>query len=205
MKKELKKSKGITLIALVITIIILLILAGVAIGALTQTELFENAKQAKEKYKKVGTEENQVLDNYSEQINNFNSVVSNRENNNTNNKLLWSGNYNTSVNSNEKQISGGCILNDNSNIEDYNFILIVSTAYANEAIVPNYYSTVFPVDIIKQNYGYPIIETSNYSNINLSSRFDIGFINKNTFYIAWKGGDSSIWNHQYISHIYGIK
>ena len=176
-----------------------------AIGALTQTGLFENAKQAKKRYEKVGTEENQVLANYSEQINNFNSVVSNRENNNTNNKLLWSGNYDTSVNSNEKQISGGCILNDNNNIEDYNFILIVSAAYGNEAIVPNYYSTIFPVDIIKQNYGYPLIDTSTYVNANISSRFDIGFINKNTFYIAWKSNLSSTWNHQYISHIYGIK
>lgn len=203
MKKS--KNNGITLVALVVTIIILLILAGVAISALTQTGLFENAKQAKERYEKVGSEENQVLANYSEQINNFNSVVSNRENNNTNNKLLWSGNYDTSVNSNEKQISGGCILNDNNNIEDYNFILIVSAAYGNEAIVPNYYSTIFPVDIIKQNYGYPLIDTSTYVNANISSRFDIGFINKNTFYIAWKSNLSSTWNHQYISHIYGIK
>ena len=44
MKKS--KNRGITLVALVVTIIILLILAGVAIGALTQTGLFENAKQA---------------------------------------------------------------------------------------------------------------------------------------------------------------
>ena len=41
------KNKGITLVALVITIIILLILAGVAISALTQTGLFDNAKQQK--------------------------------------------------------------------------------------------------------------------------------------------------------------
>ena len=39
--------KGITLVALVITIIILLILAGIAIQALTNTGLFENANKAK--------------------------------------------------------------------------------------------------------------------------------------------------------------
>lgn len=44
MKKE---SKGITLVALVITIIILLILAGVAITALTQNGLLKNAEKAK--------------------------------------------------------------------------------------------------------------------------------------------------------------
>ena len=45
--EKIKKEYGITLVALVITIIILLILAGDAINALTQTGLFENAKQAK--------------------------------------------------------------------------------------------------------------------------------------------------------------
>ena len=49
-KKELlKNDKGITLIALVITIIILLILAGVAIATLTgENGLFARAKQAKQ-------------------------------------------------------------------------------------------------------------------------------------------------------------
>ena len=41
--------RGITLVALVITIIILLILAGVSIQAITNTGLFENAKKAQEK------------------------------------------------------------------------------------------------------------------------------------------------------------
>ena len=44
MKKE---TKGITLVALVITIVILLILATISIQALTQTGLFENANKAK--------------------------------------------------------------------------------------------------------------------------------------------------------------
>ena len=44
MKKQ--ENKGITLIALVITIIILLILAGISIRALTHTGVFQNAKQA---------------------------------------------------------------------------------------------------------------------------------------------------------------
>ena len=42
-------NKGITLVALVITIIVLLILAGISIQAITNTGLFENAKKAKEK------------------------------------------------------------------------------------------------------------------------------------------------------------
>ena len=50
MKNQFPKEKGITLVALVISIVILLILAGIAIGALTgENGLFTRAKQAKEK------------------------------------------------------------------------------------------------------------------------------------------------------------
>ncbi len=38
------RDKGITIVALVITIVILLILAGISIQAITNTGLFENAK-----------------------------------------------------------------------------------------------------------------------------------------------------------------
>ena len=71
MKKELKKSKGITLIALVITIIILLILAGISISALTQTGLFSSAKQAKQKTKEAQEEENETLGTYEEKIDKY--------------------------------------------------------------------------------------------------------------------------------------
>lgn len=45
----MKENKGITLVALVVTIIILLILSGISIMVLTQTGIFEKAKEAKEK------------------------------------------------------------------------------------------------------------------------------------------------------------
>lgn len=51
MKKRLKNNKAITLISLVVTIIILLILAGVTIGfAINGTGLFDKAKLATDKY-----------------------------------------------------------------------------------------------------------------------------------------------------------
>ena len=49
MKENRFKESGITLVALVVTIVILLILAGISIQAITNTGLFENAKLAKEK------------------------------------------------------------------------------------------------------------------------------------------------------------
>ena len=47
--ENLRRNKGITIVALVITIIILLILAGISIQAINNTGLFANAKKAKEK------------------------------------------------------------------------------------------------------------------------------------------------------------
>lgn len=46
MEKSIR-NKGITLVALVVTIIILLILAGISIQILSQMDLIEKAKQAK--------------------------------------------------------------------------------------------------------------------------------------------------------------
>ena len=50
MLKNINKSNnGITLVALVVTIIILLILATISIQSLTNTGLFEKAKEARDK------------------------------------------------------------------------------------------------------------------------------------------------------------
>ena len=51
------KEKGITLVALVVTIIILLILAGISIQAIINTGLFLNAKRAVEETKYANAEE----------------------------------------------------------------------------------------------------------------------------------------------------
>lgn len=58
-KQENLKEKGITLVALIVTIIILLILAGILISALTNTGLFSKAKEAKVQTE-IGTEKEQV-------------------------------------------------------------------------------------------------------------------------------------------------
>ncbi len=62
MRKVNCKEKGITLIALVITIIILLILAGVTINtALGQHGLFQRARTTVEKYKESELDESEKL------------------------------------------------------------------------------------------------------------------------------------------------
>lgn len=68
MKNNKRKNKGITLVALVVTIIILLILAGISISALTQTGLFEKARLAKEKSENAQEKENIQLNEYVSEI-----------------------------------------------------------------------------------------------------------------------------------------
>ena len=65
------KDKGITLIALVITIIILLILAGISISALTNQGLFKNAKAAQNATEKAEAEQGQRLNEYEDEINKY--------------------------------------------------------------------------------------------------------------------------------------
>ncbi len=67
--KRTHKQNGITLVALVITIIILLILAGISISALTNQGLFTQAQNAKNLTEEKTAEENEILKNYLEQMN----------------------------------------------------------------------------------------------------------------------------------------
>jgi len=62
-----KSIKGITLVALVITIVILLILAGISIQAITNTGLFENAKEAKRQSEIANVKEQIQLEIYAKQ------------------------------------------------------------------------------------------------------------------------------------------
>lgn len=59
--KKLEETKGITLVALVLTIIILLILSGIAISNLTNTGLFKKANEAVVRYKTSQLEEQMKL------------------------------------------------------------------------------------------------------------------------------------------------
>ncbi len=72
MKKQIIKdrynNKGITLISLVITVIILLILAGIAISQLTSNGLFGKAQLAKEKWDEAQRNENIILEDYENKI-----------------------------------------------------------------------------------------------------------------------------------------
>ena len=59
--KKIRNTKAITLIALVITIVVLLILAGISIQAITSTGLFEKTKQATQESKYANAAEKVAL------------------------------------------------------------------------------------------------------------------------------------------------
>lgn len=67
----MKEQTGITLVALVITIIILLILAGISIATLTgENGLFKRAKDAKNNTVDAQNAENTALNSYTDAMNN---------------------------------------------------------------------------------------------------------------------------------------
>lgn len=66
-----KGQNGITLVALVITIIILLILAGVTIASLTGNGLFGQAQRAKNVTEEKTGEENNTLGEYENEIDKY--------------------------------------------------------------------------------------------------------------------------------------
>lgn len=68
---KLKKQNAITLVALVITIVILLILAGISISALTNTGIFAKAKDAKNASENAELEQNTRLDEYENELDKY--------------------------------------------------------------------------------------------------------------------------------------
>ena len=66
--EKLRRNKGITLVALVITTIILLILAVISIQAISNTGLFNMTDEARKKFYNGQKEENNILASYEEKI-----------------------------------------------------------------------------------------------------------------------------------------
>ncbi len=69
--KKTKRQNGITLVALVITIIILLILATISIQSLTNTGLFKKAQEVKEKTKNATENQAKTLNEYEDELNKY--------------------------------------------------------------------------------------------------------------------------------------
>ena len=80
MKKYLKNTNGITLIALIITVIIMLILAGVAISALTTDGgLFSKTQSAVEKYNNAVKLQDEKISSLINEMNTYFDKYSNKD------------------------------------------------------------------------------------------------------------------------------
>ncbi len=73
MKAKDKLNNGITLVALVITIIILLILATISIQSLTNTGIFKRAQEARNAMEKAEAEQAEMLNEYENELNKYTS------------------------------------------------------------------------------------------------------------------------------------
>ena len=132
---NLKTKNGITLIALVITIIVLLILAGVCIATITgENGLLERTRIAKEKTDQAQAKENNELSNYENVIDEV-TTNSNRDAVKINGNILWT-NPDSTANFDAQTIS----LSDN--IENYNYYQVIyldqigQTTYQTTGLLP---------------------------------------------------------------------
>ena len=84
MNLKKKTSKGITLIALVITIVVLLILAGITIAALSgENGILNRATEAKQNTEEAEIQETETVGGYEEVIDNYMGVVKLKDTENT--------------------------------------------------------------------------------------------------------------------------
>lgn len=115
--EKTKEKNGITLVALVVTIIVLLILAGVSIAILTGNGLFEKTKEAKQKSENAQELENVILADYENAINGYS-----RQNSSNKVKIKKIGDYN-SINSQNINIST-ILPDDYKNLTIRNFVIL---------------------------------------------------------------------------------
>ncbi len=129
LKNTFKKNKGITLIALVVTIIVLLILAGISIAMLTgQNGILNRAAEAKEKTEIAQEDENQKLQGYEDIINQYAPSA------NSGNLPTGEGTTpylpNNTFTKKEGDLSTGLVIQD-ANQNEYVWVEVPTTIYDN--------------------------------------------------------------------------
>ena len=123
MKVNFKMKKGITLVALVVTIVILLILAGISISTVTQTGLFEKAKLAKDKYKNSEELENTTLKEYEEKVSSYIGGSSRNNGKSEESEYIKSVNFSVNIGKNEIDITINTRIDDISKILGYHYFI----------------------------------------------------------------------------------
>ncbi len=124
LRDTLRRNKGITLIALVVTIIVLLMLAGISIAMLTgQNGILNRAAEAKEKTRVAQEDENEKLQGYEKIINQYTGNLPIGEN--TTPYLP-----NSTFSKKEGDLATGLVIKDN-NDNEYVWVEVPTTIYDN--------------------------------------------------------------------------
>ena len=129
-----RKNLGITLISLVVTVIILLILAGITISQLSGSGLFERAKGARDKWQNAQNEEEIQISKYNNEIEEYidnirNSSASYKED------ILFSGN----------ETEGTFTFNDNHKLDEYNMVRILYADVGTTNKLKNFQTQTFSI------------------------------------------------------------
>ena len=143
LRDTLRRNKGITLIALVVTIIVLLILAGISIAMLTgQNGILNRAAEAKEKTRVAQEDESQKLKGYEDTINQYapssngGSTSGGSEGGNPTGGSLPTGKGttpylpNSTFSKKEGDLSTGLVIQD-ANQNEYVWVEVPTTIYDN--------------------------------------------------------------------------
>lgn len=194
-----RKNAGITLVALVITIIVLLILAGITVAQLSKNGLFENAKLAKEKEQAAKDKEDAELINYDNEINSYINGYRDYETEINSLKERMSRLENSTLSEPELIFNETATqlkkynLIEGKSIANYKYLLI----QANDANRANYkqYSNLIPVTDLKFTQTCDL-KIAGYGTCGVNMHFD-----SNTSFVTddWCGSAF------YIQKIYGIK
>ena len=124
LRDTLGRNKGITLIALVVTIIVLLILAGISIAMLTgQNGILNRAAEAKEKTRVAQEDENEKLQGYEDIMAQYTGSLPSREE--TKPYLP-----NSTFSKKEGDLATGLVIKDN-NDNEYVWVEVPTTIYDN--------------------------------------------------------------------------
>ena len=174
----MKETKGITLIALIITIIVLLILAGVALATLTgEGSIIQNAENAVAKYNNSVEKEQMLINNVDKYLEN--GEIDSSENVNTSTSsgkstLLWEKEVepaeNTAINEETIQLE---------NLDKYKYIFLSVHRWEDGEWIPIDFTNtavLIPIDIIKENTD---------TNYGPSSVFLLKYIAENNFKVMY--------------------
>ena len=140
-----KENLGITLIALVITVIILLILAGITINTLSNSGIFEKAKEAKEKWQNTQNEEEMQLAKYSNEIDNY--VASNRNQTSNSFEMTQLTDICGGTTWQKTDVEGG--------IDQYRYLYLVY-CYNSESIDETYNTLIIETSKFKNNTSHKV-------------------------------------------------